>query len=178
MILKVSENVSYFEAKRRFEKKSYAAVVNTSGDIEEDKGMRVSVQNKGKGIVNSENKGKGAVLKSNSKSNELDDNVLPDVSGHTRVSDKNIMGARSGSDDTEREKDQGEMVCEEVEGDLNIGGNSTQEEIKMIAFITNLTKIINRNPGKLTIQARQISNLLYKTMNKKIEVYDIIKALQ
>ena len=133
MHIKVSDNISYFEAKKRYEAVSYANKVKN-------------------------NKG--------SDSNSKNEDVVEKEKENVTVISSNINVGASTSE--EKGQVDSEMECE----------NNTVETKEIISLIINLARIMNSNPGKTTIQARQIGSLISKITKHKIETYDIIKALE
>ena len=136
--IKVTNNISYYEARETFESVSYANVVKTNNGMDKDNGVNDTC---------------------------------------TKVTEGNISVGSSTSTDRQNKVNETEMECGTV-GNNKKEDTVEKEDIDLISIIINLTKIINRNPGKITIQARHISNLIYKRTKHKLEVCDVVKALQ
>ena len=150
--IKVTHNVSYFEARQKFEAISYATVLRNK---EMDKGTGVNSNN-----VNIE-------------PNNARETV--NVESTTEI-DKSVNVGASTSVEGHQINDH-QMECGVVGVSKN-GNKGEKEDLELISLIINLTKIINRNPGKITIQARQINNLIYRTTKHRLEMCDVVKALQ
>lgn len=147
--IKVNFNVTYYEARKKFEALTFANVVkNDSGRNRED-------------VVNSNVNEPMNLEQGNEKEianggSNVEDSILVEQQNFTNESRKE-HGAVGGSNKS------------------NVPG---KDDVEIMALILNLTKILNRNPGKLTIQARQISNLIFKVTKQKIEVSEVIQAIQ
>lgn len=155
--IKMSEEVTYFEARKRYEKSSYATVAKNNNRTENGMGVRPNNDN---------------------ESMDKDKNR----NGQFVEQNKEVNVGASTSTEGLSQRNGVEMEIGAVGNDKNGNMNNTQhkerEAVELISLVVNLMKIMNRNPGKVTIQARQISNLIYKTTSHKIEVCDLIKALQ
>ena len=160
--VKVCDNLSYFEARKRVEGKSYAAAAcggsgNGGADVKGGAGPKSRFNVSGHG-------------------NSSDSNG-PGVSGvNTRVMNESQSEVEMEVQSTNGEHGASGMNVR-VRGNVEVQEN--QDEVAhVLSLVTNLAKIINRNPNKLTIQARQISNFIYKISNRKLDVGVLIQALQ
>lgn len=158
--IKVNENISYFEARKRYEQKSYASVAD------KDNGS-------GRNVVNE-------VSKNVSRMDVVPVSQQRGGEGQSFGIGVNEEASTSGANVNEMVVNVSEIGLESGDVNKNISDNTSEEqrEVQMISLIVNIIKIANRNPGKTTIQARQISNLLFKVMNKKIDVATLIKVLE
>ena len=151
--MKITHNITYFEAKKRFESQSYAAVVTNNA------------MDNGNGVIN---------YNANKESNNTRESETVN-STISMGNDVNVGASTSAG--KQPEINESEMECGAVGSSKNDNAMG-KGDIELISLIINLTKIIKRNPGKITIQARQISNLIYKTTQHKVEICDVVKALQ
>ena len=172
--IKCVEKTSYYVAKKKWEQKSYAEAaapkkssqviaaggsngLKENGDNQGNKDIATEKSNgvKGNGGKNDGKQSKGG--NKGTKPKERVQKVTEEISLEN--------GAVSlETESQESDKQNIEEIC--------------QDEVVVIGLLANLNRIITRNPGKATIQARQIVTLFMKSLNKKLDVNSVIRALQ
>ena len=178
--IKCVEKTSYYVAKKKWEQKSYAEAaapkkssqVIAAGGTNGIKGNGANQSNKdiatekSNGVKGNGGKNDGKQGKGGNKGAKPKEIVQKGTEEEISLENGavNLETVNQESEHRNDEKQNIEEIC--------------QDEVVVIGLLANLNRIITRNPGKATIQARQIVNLFMKSLNKKLDVNNVIRALQ